>query len=117
MELVIEVYGAERPGTDIESLLDQLHRRDDLDEAEIASRVHVPTDGAMGPFTDALLVAFGSGGVVVGLAEALSTWLRSRKSNVTVCVTKPDGTKIEISVDAAHDPAAVAALARDLADM
>jgi hypothetical protein len=115
MDLVIEVEGEERPGAELDSLLSKLQDRDELADAEIDPRVNVPADGAMGPFTDALLIAFGSGGIATGLVECVCAWLRSRKTAVTVKLSRPDGTQVEISVDNAHDPAFVAGLARELA--
>jgi hypothetical protein len=56
-----------------------------------------PRPGEMGSLTDALVVAAGSGGAITALAGVLISWLRHRTSDVTVKVTRPDGTTVELS--------------------
>ncbi len=50
----------------------------------------------MGSLTDALVVAAGSGGAVTALAGVLVSWIRHRTSDLTVKVTRPDGSSVEV---------------------
>ncbi|MGW4639273.1 effector-associated constant component EACC1 [Sphaerisporangium sp. NPDC004334] len=49
-----------------------------------------PAEEEMGGAVDMLVVALGSGGVGVALAQALPAWLQSRRTDVTVTVTSGD---------------------------
>ncbi len=55
-----------------------------------------PRPGEMGSLTDALIVAVGSGGAVTALAGVLVSWLRHRTSDLTLKVTRPDGSTLEV---------------------
>lgn len=72
--------------------------------------------GTLGSVVDVLAVTVGPGGLVTALATALVSWIRHRTSDVTLRVTRPDGTKIELTAARlpGADPAAVAALAAQL---
>jgi hypothetical protein len=76
-----------------------------------------PRPGEMGSLTDALVVAAGSGGAITALAGVLISWLRHRTSDVTVTVTRPDGTTLEFSASRIRglDGSAVGAEIRQLA--
>ena len=56
-----------------------------------------PRPGQMGSLTDALVVAAGSGGAITALAGVLVSWLRHRTSDLTITVTRPDGSTVEIN--------------------
>jgi hypothetical protein len=56
-----------------------------------------PGEGELGGAVDVLTVALGSGGAAAMLASSLTTWLRTRRSAVTVTVTTEAGT---VKVDA-----------------
>jgi hypothetical protein len=55
-----------------------------------------PGPGELGSLTDALVVAAGSGGAVTALAGVLVSWIRHRTSDLTVKVTRPDGSSVEV---------------------
>jgi Effector Associated Constant Component 1 len=55
-----------------------------------------PKPGEMGSLSDALVVAAGSGGAITALAGALVSWLHHRTTDVTVKITRPDGTALEV---------------------
>lgn len=55
-----------------------------------------PGPGELGSLTDALVVAAGSGGAITALAGVLISWLRHRTSDLTVKVTRPDGSSVEV---------------------
>lgn len=56
-----------------------------------------PRPGELGSLTDALVVAAGSGGAVTALAGVLISWLRHRTTDLTIKVTRPDGSSLEVS--------------------
>ncbi|MER7674101.1 hypothetical protein ABTY61_37360 [Kitasatospora sp. NPDC096128] len=53
--------------------------------------------GTMGSVMEALAVALGPGGLATGLATALFAWIRQQRAEVTVKVTRPDGTTLDLS--------------------
>jgi Effector Associated Constant Component 1 len=63
----------------------------------------VPKPGEMGAVSEVLVVALGSGGSGAALATALSVWLRSRVSDLTIRLQGPMGT-IELSARTTQDP-------------
>lgn len=79
-----------------------------------------PRPGEMGSLTDALIVAAGSGGAITALAGVLVSWLRHRTSDLTVKITRPDGTTFEVvgsrvrGLDGAHLGAEIGRLAEQL---
>ncbi|MFH8223672.1 hypothetical protein ACH4C2_30380 [Streptomyces sp. NPDC018057] len=66
------------------------------------------TQTQLGGELDVLSVAVGSGGIGVALAQSLSAWLRTRRSDVKVTVTA-DGRTIEVDAKQVKDAAAVIA--------
>ncbi|MFE2839541.1 hypothetical protein ACFXI6_52985 [Streptomyces mirabilis] len=71
------------------------------DVDEIRGRVELvegpPVPGTLGLVVDGLLVALGPGGAVTALATALVAWIRHRRSEVTLKVTRSDGASFEVS--------------------
>ncbi|MEW2088355.1 hypothetical protein AB0932_01430 [Streptomyces sp. NPDC006682] len=56
-----------------------------------------PSEGDLGTAVELLAVAIGSGGVISVLATSLSTWLQQpKKTDITLKVTGPNGTTVEI---------------------
>jgi hypothetical protein len=55
-----------------------------------------PKPGEMGSLTDALVVAAGSGGAITAIAGALVSWLRHRTTDLTIKITRPDGSALEV---------------------
>jgi len=109
VDLVLEVDGDGDPGADITSLYRFLRTDDDLRTVDVEARAGSAGDGAMGPITDALMLAFGSGGIGVAVVEAVAAWLASRRSNVKVKVTS-GGRTVEIDAESTKNPAIIAAL-------
>jgi hypothetical protein len=60
-----------------------------------------PTD--LGGALDTLSVAIGSGGIGVALAQSLTAWLRTRRSDVKLTITI-DGRTVEIDAHRIADP-------------
>jgi Effector Associated Constant Component 1 len=46
-----------------------------------------------------LLIALGSSGVATALASVLMVWLRQRSGSVSVHITRPDGTQLELTAE------------------
>ncbi|MFE9418347.1 hypothetical protein ACFYMX_22305 [Streptomyces griseofuscus] len=56
-----------------------------------------PAEGDLGTAVELLTVAIGSGGVISVLATSLSAWLQQpKKTDITLKVTRPNGTAVEI---------------------
>jgi len=55
-----------------------------------------PKPGELGSLTDALVVAAGSGGAITAIAGALVSWLRHRTTDLTIKITRPDGSALEV---------------------
>jgi hypothetical protein len=72
-----------------------------IDDDELRGRVELrqrdPEPGELGSLTDALMVAAGSGGALTALASVLISWLRHRTTDVTIKVTRSDGSGVEVS--------------------
>ncbi|MGO4617113.1 hypothetical protein AB4305_21965 [Nocardia sp. 2YAB30] len=51
----------------------------------------------MGALEDVLIVALGGGGAATLLAKSISIWLQQRRSGISVRITAPDGTNIEVT--------------------
>ena len=113
MDLLLEVEGDGDPGAEIESLHRFLRTDDELRSVDVEARAGSAGEGAMGPITDALMLAFGSGGIGVAVVEAVTSWLRSRRSDVKIKVTT-GGRTIEVDATSVRDPSVVAALVQAL---
>jgi hypothetical protein len=50
----------------------------------------------MGAVSDTLQIALGAGGAATVLAGSVSTWLSTRRQNVTMVLRRPDGKRLEI---------------------
>jgi Effector Associated Constant Component 1 len=46
-----------------------------------------------------LVIALGSSGVATALASVLVVWLRQRSGSVSVHITRPDGTQLELTAE------------------
>jgi hypothetical protein len=68
--------------------------------AGLVRRVPQPIeDGQLGGVADVLIVALGSGGVGAVLAQSLLTWIRSRRTDVSVTVSTEAGV---VKIDATN---------------
>ena len=88
-------------------------------EPELAGRVRsahaAPRPGEMGTITDALVVAVGAHGALTALAGSLRAWFaQPRRSKVSIKITAPDGTVVEIDTDRVRAPDLERILARSL---
>lgn len=70
------------------------------EEPEFRGRARIiernPSPGTLGPLTDGLQIALGSGGALVALSGIVVAWLASRPGEVTVKLTRGDN-QIEIT--------------------
>lgn len=99
----------DHPGSTVRLSIDEGPGADELrslqgwlgDVDEVRGRVDLvegpPIPGSLGPVADGLLVALGPGGAVTALATALVAWIRQRRSEVTLKVTRSDGASFEVS--------------------
>ncbi|MEV7169218.1 hypothetical protein AB0O18_05950 [Streptomyces sp. NPDC093224] len=83
-------------GEQLRSLRDWL-----ADAQELRGRVDAverpPETGTLGPVLDALSVALGPAGAVSAFATGLIAWLRTRRGDVHIKVTLPDGSALELA--------------------
>jgi hypothetical protein len=90
------------------SLRDWLVCEDEL-RGQLKLLAASPQPGHMGTIFDVLTVALGSGSAGAVLARSLSTWLVQRRADVKVTAVATDGSRIEVDVKRAADPARVIA--------
>jgi hypothetical protein len=57
-----------------------------------------PSPGELGAWTESLAVILAPGGAAAVLAGSLVSWLRRRRSDLTVKLRRVDGAEIEVSV-------------------
>lgn len=118
MHLRITVDGAEQPDH-LRSLREWLGHVAQL-RGRVGTVERPPAPGTLGPVLDALMIALAPGGVAAALAPALVSWLRERRSDVTLRIGRRDGTTVEVTaarvrgLDAAELRAYVEQLARAL---
>ncbi|MCX4429552.1 effector-associated constant component EACC1 [Streptomyces mirabilis] len=112
--MTLEVEG-HRATDELRSLREWL-----LNEEELRGRVRL-VDGPVAPGTlgsgvEALAVILAPGGIATAVASVLIAWIRHRTSDVTLKVTRPDGTSYELSATDVPDfsTTAVADLAAQL---
>jgi Effector Associated Constant Component 1 len=56
-------------------------------------------EGALGGGLPELVIALGSSGVATAVASVLMVWLRQRSGAVSVHITQPDGTQLELTAE------------------
>lgn len=57
------------------------------------------TASQMGGALEVLVISVGSGGALTVLVSSISTWLKERRSKISVEVTRPDGSTFSISAE------------------
>jgi hypothetical protein len=79
-------------------------RRDDA----LRGRVSLPPsrirDGQMGDLYDVLIVAVGAGGLAPALTRSLTAWLTHRRSDITITLTRSDGTAVTLNGNRVKSP-------------
>jgi membrane-associated two-gene conflict system component 1 (EACC1) len=91
-------------------------------EEDLRGRVHLvqnpPQSGTLGTLPDLLQVVLANGGAGAVLAGAVVAWVRNRTTNVTVKLTRADGTMAEVSAERLRnkDAAIVHAVVADLSE-
>jgi hypothetical protein len=115
VDLAVTVEARE-PGAAVRALREWL-----VAEPVLRGRVRLvqpaPQPGSLGGVVEALTVALGQGGAATALVSVLVAWIRRRVGDVSVTLTRPDGTSVK--VDATHvrglDSDGVADLVADIA--
>ena len=91
----------------------------DVDElrGRVGGKESPPEEGTLGPLLEALTVAVGPGAAASALATAVIAWLRTRRGEIHVKMTLPDGRSLELSARnvAGLDAAALRRQAADVA--
>lgn len=102
-------------GLDVYSLTDWLNRTDRFRGcADVCARP--PGIGEMGSSADVVTVTVGSRGVLALLVGTLYDWvvLQRDAGSLTLKITRPDGTSLEVEVDRVQDRAKLIGYARRL---
>jgi hypothetical protein len=94
-DLSIAVLG-EQPHDEARSLRTWMLEEPAL-RGRVTLRVAPSASGTLGDSMETLVVALGPGGVATALASVLVTWIRRRTTDVTVKITKSDGSTLEVS--------------------
>jgi Effector Associated Constant Component 1 len=55
-----------------------------------------PGPGSMGGVLESLLFALGPGSVAMAFASVLIAWMRSRSSSISISLSRPDGTTVQL---------------------
>lgn len=103
------------PAEDLYALRDWLELDPALAGAVRLGDTHIEP-GAMGDLSDVLVVVMGAGGMATVLANNLSGWLSTRKSEVTITRTGPDGSTSSLTVKDTKDADKIVAAFLDAAD-
>ena len=116
MKLVeVSLRVEDAPADDLRSLYGWLAGEDDL-----RGQVHLaqapPQSGMLGTLPDVLQVVLANGGAGAVLAGAVVAWVRNRTTNITVKLTRKDGTTAEVNAERLQrmDAAAVHAVVNEL---
>ncbi|MET9485860.1 hypothetical protein [Nocardia sp. NPDC006630] len=96
MEAKLQVRGTHDSHAEFVSLRDWLVREPQFRGGVCAEESPIRA-GEMGAVTDVLVVALSGGGAASVLANSVSIWLQQRRSELSVKMTGPDGTDIEIT--------------------
>jgi len=113
MEILLEIDGGDTSGVDLDELKSIIQRDDDLRSSRVEIRFSSPTEGAMGPVTDGVLVVLESGGAGMALLRLIGEWMRNRRSKVRIKLTSKSRT-LEVDLDAVDAPDKAAAILRAL---
>lgn len=95
MEVRVTVAGADA-ADQLRSLREWLGHTPEL-RGRVAAVEGPPLPGTLGPVLDAVAILLAPGGVAAALAPAVLSWLRDRRGEVTVRITRPDGSRVELS--------------------
>lgn len=95
MDVSVVIVG-DRAGEELRSLRAWLVEENEL-RGRVRLRQRPPEPDELGAVDDVLTVAFGPGGAATVLASVLITWIRHRTGNVTVKLTRPDGTSVDVT--------------------
>jgi hypothetical protein len=101
MDIEISIAGPDSLD-DLMSLEDWLLNEPRLMGCPVSRPPAVPERGQMGALSEVLVVALGSGGSGAALAGALSVWLRTRVSTLTLRIRTPQG-EVEFTAHSTED--------------
>lgn len=104
MDAVIGIKGGDEIG-ELTALVGWLRTERELEGAVQVMRRDI-AETELGSGLDVISVAVGSGGVGAALAQSLSAWLRTRRSDVKVTLTA-NGRTVEVDARRVSDPMAL----------
>ncbi|MGN2638602.1 effector-associated constant component EACC1 [Nocardia takedensis] len=97
MSNIVEQLSIRTTGS-VDDLIDLLgwFRRDDSLRGRVQLETPPPQADQMGHPYQVLTAALSSGGIATALVSALKVWFTARRSDLTVTVSRPDGTTVTI---------------------
>ncbi|RKS79339.1 hypothetical protein BZB76_0800 [Actinomadura pelletieri DSM 43383] len=98
MKVTVSIAEAGNGADELRALRSWLVAEDEL-RGRVRHVAQPPEPGTLGATVEILTVAIESGGAAVALVSALITWLQQRRGQMTVKVTRPDGTSLELTTD------------------
>ncbi|MEU6860149.1 hypothetical protein AB0B28_14900 [Glycomyces sp. NPDC046736] len=99
MNVELAVTGASDPRGELGSLLQWLSREPEL-RGRVAFAPAEPGEGELGAMQELLLAAIAAGGLDA-LGRTIAVWIKTRRSELEVTVTAPDGTSLQVNAKGA----------------
>jgi len=102
---------------ELRSLRDALNNENEL-RGHARLEQSTPHEGALGGTLEVVAVALGPGGAAAIVSHVLITWIKQRRSQVSLRIRREDGTEIELEADRvrAADPQQLRQLITDTAE-
>ncbi|MEU6247131.1 hypothetical protein [Glycomyces sp. NPDC047010] len=95
MDAELTVTGSADPRGELVLLRKWLNREDDY-RGRVDFKPAEPQEGELGFATDVLLAGIAAGGLDA-LGRTVAVWIQSRRSEIEVEVSAPDGTRVRIT--------------------
>ena len=99
LAVTLATAGADAAGDDSAAALAAWLEDDDELRGHVRREAAPVPTGALGAEVAQLVVSLGSSGAVTAMASVLIAWLRRRTGSVSVHMTRPDGSAVELTAD------------------
>lgn len=99
LAVTLATAGADAAGDDGAAALAAWLEADDELRGYVRRETAPPPEGALGAELAQLVVSLGSSGAVTAMASVVIAWLRRRTGSVSVRLTRPDGSAVELSAE------------------
>lgn len=99
LAVTLATAGADAAGDDGAAALAAWLEADDELRGYVRREPAPLPEGALGAELAQLVVSLGSSGAVTAMASVVIAWLRRRTGSVSVRLTRPDGSAVELSAE------------------